>query len=1065
MISKTGFLLCFMIPYTIFSQIGNNKLFIENKGQWDAGVLFKIAIPGGNLELRSSKFTYRISNYESFIHQHDVDLSGAREGLIAEEINIIFQGSNPDPRITFESPSIENYNYYLGKDQSKWVSGCKAYGTIIYHDLYPGIDLKYYYENDALKYDLILHPGSDPSVIGIKYEGMENLSLEDGCVSVKSRINTITENKPVSFQLNNTKKLPIESKYTLNNTLIGFELSRYDPKLTTVIDPELIFSTFSGSVADNFGYTACFDDKGNLYSGGIVFGPIFPATNGSSFSGGTDMAILKYDSTGSQLLYATFLGGISEDTPHSLIVNHNSELVILGTTGSADYPVSENAYDTTFNGGEDFTIFNPYSNGSDIVLSKLGPTGNLISSTFIGGTKNDGVLKLLNQGTPVNRLIKNYGDYMRGDIIVDENDHVYIASSTESTDFPITSDIQTDYGGGVSDAIIFALDENFTNLLWSTYLGGEFEDAAYSIKFDSSGYLFLGGGTMSPDFHATDSTLNPTFQGTTDGFITKIDLQGDSIMQSTFLGTSAYDQAYFIDIDEYQSVFAFGQTMGQYPVSQGVYNNPNSSQFIHSLSNNLDSTIFSTVFGSGNSLPNISPTAFLANECGNLFLSGWGGSTNNFGPYHNSYTYGMPITENALFPTTDGSDFYLMVLSADGSELLYGTYFGSSGPTGDHVDGGTSRFDKRGIIYQSVCSCNGSIDDFPTTPNAWSTINRGRNSNGIERCNNAAFKFDLASLKARYFTSKIDDSEVGYHSDCIPFSVRFTNNSIGGEELLWTINGETRDVETFDYIFTKTGTYEVTLTVTDKNTCQTIDQTSGYVYAYDDKTSIIEDVTICRGEQMEILAFGGGSYSWEPTTGLNNPTIGNPLASPDTTTTYTAFITTPNGCHFEEEITVHVINETLEEFKVIRENSCNGLPDYLFINNTDSDAGFVWDLGDGTTNNQKQFTYRYQETGEYDISLIVDTVCVVNKTVQISFEEIFVPNVFTPNNDGKNDVFEIRTDLQADLEIFDRSGKKVYAQKNYQNTWNGDDLPGNTYYYALTLSDGDVCNGWVQILR
>ncbi|CAN0132986.1 unnamed protein product, partial [Chrysoparadoxa australica] len=300
----------------------------------------------------------------------------------------------------------------------------------------------------------------------------------------------------------------------------------------------------------------------------------------------------------------------------------------------------------------------------------------------------------------------------------------------------------------------------------------------------------------------------------------------------------------------------------------------------------------------------ISPTAFLANECGNLFLSGWGGTTNNIGPYNNGSTFNMPITDDALFPTTDGSDFYVMVLSADGSELLYSTYYGSFGGVGDHVDGGTSRFDKRGIIYQSVCSCNGSRDNFPTTPDAWSTINRGRNSAGQERCNNAAFKFDLASLSARFITSKADSTEFGYNSDCIPFTVRFTNTSIGGEELLWSINGKTRNEESFLYTFEETGNYEVTLTVTDENTCQTVDQTSGFVYAYDDQTTIIEDVTICRGTSIELQAFGGGTYSWEPRDDLSNTNIANPQASPDTTKTYTVNITTPNGCSFEEEVKV-----------------------------------------------------------------------------------------------------------------------------------------------------------------
>ncbi len=1067
MIGKAALLYLLMLPCATLAQFGNNGFFIENKGQWDPSIRFKTAIPGGHMEFHRDRFVHRISNAQSLAHRHDLEASRITEGTIAEEISIRFVGSDPSPQITFEHPSRENYHFYLGNDRSKWVSGCKAFATITYHDLYPGIDLKYYHENGALKYDLIVSPGADPSCIRYRYDGGVNMNLEDGCINTQSRINTITENRPVTYQVKNGQNVPVSSNYLLKDHEVGFELGTYDADLPLVIDPELIFSTFSGSVADNFGYTACFDDEGSLYSGGIVFGSNFPATNGTTFSGGTDMAILKYDSTGSQLEYATFIGGSSQDTPHSLIVNNNNELIILGTTGSANYPVSENAYDTTFNGGDPFSIFftNPYNQGSDIILTKLGADGNLLASTFIGGTENDGILKLSDQVTLINGLIRNYGDYMRGDVIVDQNDNVFVASSTESADFPVTSSVQNVFGGGISDAVVFSLNADFSALRWSSFLGGSSEDAAYSIKIDTLETIYVAGGTKSANYPTHSKALNTNFRGDTDGFITRLDLEGDSILQSTYLGTSAYDQTYFIDIDETQSIFAFGQTMGNYPVTPDVYNNPNSSQFIHKISTQLDTTLFSTVIGSGSAFPNISPTAFLANECGNLFLSGWGGVTNNFGPYNNGFTFNMPITDNALYPTTDGSDFYLMVLSAEGSELLYGTYYGSSGPEGDHVDGGTSRFDKRGIIYQSVCSCNGSADDFPTTPDAWSTINRGVNNNGQERCNNAAFKFDLASLKARFITSKADSTEIGYNSDCIPFTVRFTNASIGGEEYLWTVNGETRDQESFVYTFTDTGTHEITLTVTDKNTCQTIDQTNGFVYAHDDQTSIMDDVTICRGSQMGIRAFGGFSYQWEPTIGLSNPNIGNPIASPDTTTTYKVAIITPNGCDFEEEMTVFVVNETVEDFEVTRMNSCKGLPEYLFTNNTESDASYQWELGDGSFNSQNEFTYQYEEAGIYEVRLTIDTICVVDKTIELSFEEIFVPNVFTPNNDGINDFFEVNTDLSVDLKVFDRNGKAIFEQDDYQNNWNGNDLMSDTYYYSLNLSDGDVCNGWVQILR
>src|SRR5690606_29483546 len=139
--------------------------------------------------------------------------------------------------------------------------------------------------------------------------------------------------------------------------------------------PALIFSTYSGSYADNWGFTATYDDDGNLYSGGIAFSTGFPVTTGAfqrNFRGEIDIAILKFDSLGDGLLYATYLGGRQTEVPHSLIVDRNGDLVIFGTTSSSNYPVSSTAFQKTFSGG---SFMNPvggvfYENGSDLFISK-----------------------------------------------------------------------------------------------------------------------------------------------------------------------------------------------------------------------------------------------------------------------------------------------------------------------------------------------------------------------------------------------------------------------------------------------------------------------------------------------------------------------------------------------------------------------------------------------------------------------------------------------------------------------------------------------------------------------
>ena len=147
--------------------------------------------------------------------------------------------------------------------------------------------------------------------------------------------------------------------------------------------------------------------------------------------------------------------------------------------------------------------------------------------------------------------------------------------------------------------------------------------------------------------------------GKADGYITKIKKDGTAILFSTFWGTPQYDQTYFVQLDKDNDVYVVGQTEGIIPITPGVYNNPNSGQFITKFNDSLNTIIYSTVFGNGSGTPNISPSAFLVDYCENVYVSGWGGK---IVPPITSTT-GMPLTFDAIQPTTDGHNFYLFVLS------------------------------------------------------------------------------------------------------------------------------------------------------------------------------------------------------------------------------------------------------------------------------------------------------------------------------------------------------------------------------------------------------------------
>jgi hypothetical protein len=185
--------------------------------------------------------------------------------------------------------------------------------------------MRLYTQNAALKYEFIVSPKADPEQIQLQYKGASDVYLQDGMLQVKTSVNTVTETKPYTYQPLNGQPKEVASKFVLKNNILHFQFPKgYNKTLPLVIDPYLVFSTYSGSFTDNWGFTATNDPQGNLYSGGIEFGNRFPATIGAfqfSFSGYIDIAILKYSPDGKRLLYATYLGGAGAELPHSMIVN------------------------------------------------------------------------------------------------------------------------------------------------------------------------------------------------------------------------------------------------------------------------------------------------------------------------------------------------------------------------------------------------------------------------------------------------------------------------------------------------------------------------------------------------------------------------------------------------------------------------------------------------------------------------------------------------------------------------------------------------------------------------
>ncbi len=1069
-----------------FSVAHEGVRFIENKGQWHEQVIFKASIPGGDFYVLKNKLKYVF--YEKGYHDHGgmfenhgsalrEDVSLKNEKLV-HAIDLEFLGANPSSKAMGNHANSGLLNYFKGSDKENWASGVRSFSELKIADLYEGIDFVLYASAGGIKYDFIVAPEADPDQIKMKYEGQNELKIHEGKIVVGTTHGYFFENAPVSFSVKKQQKSVVSTAFILQENVVGFQFPKgYDTKSQLIIDPELIFSTFSGSSADNWGFTATYSHDGSLYSGGIVLDVGFPTTTGvfqPDHIGDWDVGILKYDSTGTDLLWATYLGGNFSETPQSIIENSQGQLVIYGTTSSPDFPMVDHGFQKVFLGGDPiYDTTNtirlvgglPFENGSDIFLAVLGKEGqSLNGATFIGGTENDGIMEKFQP------LTKNYGDQFRGEVNLDEQDNIYVASNTSSPDFMLKEPIQSKYGGSTNDGVVMKFNKDLSDLSWSTFVGGSGIDALFSIKVDGEGNVLAAGGSTSIDFPVTTDTYKTSKPNPADidGVVVKIKPDGSQLLKSTYIGTDAYDQVYFLELDGENNVYLLGQTQGNYSVTDGVYANANSGQFIHKLGADLDTTYFSTVVGSGTGSPEFSPTAFLVNECGNIFISGWGGVLNHPSTgYIGGSTFGLPITENAFQDETDGTDFYLMVLLEDAKQLLYATYFGQINGRGEHVDGGTSRFDKRGIVYQSVCGGCGGSSGFPTwPPDVWSSTNNSSN------CNNAAFKFDLASLLAKFDTDTENFTNRGIREGCYPLSLVFLNESLGGEDFLWDFGkGSTTDQEdSIAVTYDTPGQYPVVLTATDINTCVRESKAYGMITVHDYSFEVMPDDSICYGEEIELWAKGGVGYDWQPATSLQNPMTANPVATPDTTTIYSVKMEDQHGCKGEDSLKISVVPQIITDFSYIKESDCHESPVIKFTNKSTKASTFYWDFGDGNTSVDSEPIYQYQPLDTlrtFNVTLTAgEAFCTQAHSESISTVTPFVPNFISPNSDRKNDSFQIITDDAVDIHVYNRWGKEVFSADDYQNDWQANDLASGVYFYEIRLGDGETrCNGWVQVMR
>lgn len=988
-------ILFFLMLSQVFSAQAQME-FVENKGQWDQRVLFKGEFNTGSFFLESQGFTVLMHHPDDLntlsekIHGHGA--GGPLDPsfkLRSFAYKVKFMGGNPQPQRIPEKPFPTYNNYFIGDDPRQWATDCKLYQAITYKDVYPGIDLRYYSEGNALKYDFIVHPGADPSRIVLLYDGPE-LKVKQKELNVITPVGTVRELYPYSYQLINGVQTEVNASYVVKKNMVSFKLPAYNKEATLIIDPAVIFSTFTGSRADNWGYTATPGPDGSFFSGGIVFAtsgagfPVSPGAFQTGFGGGVaedgllgyDISIFKFSANGRNRLYATYLGGAANEQPHSMIVDADGNLVVAGRTSSSNFPKTT-------------ALIGP-GGGTDIFITRFNAAGNgLLGSAVIGGRNNDGVnIRSKYSGTTgQDGLRLNYGDDARSEVILDNTGNIILASCTQSQDFPVVAPLQAAFAGGRQDGVILKFPPNLSAPLFSTYFGGSGDDACFVTSVHPlNGFIYVAGGTTSNNLPGDKTNvLQSTYQGgSTDGFVTILTPNGSNIIKTTYQGTGGTDMVYGLKFDKFGFPYIMGTTTSTWPVVNATFRNNGGKQFISKLNEDLSSYIYSTVFGTNSADPNISPTAFLVDRCENVYVSGWGGGINNGQNYNTGTTANLPSVQPLPnIPAPDGSDFYFFVLERNATSQLFGSHYGQFNGTGDHVDGGTSRFDENGVIYQAMCAnCSGNAN-FPTTPGVWAA------TNGSSNCNLAAVKIEMNFAGVGSSLQTSINSVVGANRGCIPLEVQFTDTLQQGVKFYWDFGDGTRDTTTSfqnTHLFTNIGTYTVRLISEDSTTCNIRDTAFAVIRAGDNAAQLsfnFEKLPPCENLTVRFTntsiagrgTFGTRAFVWDygdgsplDTANFNPPRL-HTYAAPGTYIVKLYIIDT-TFCNAPFFIEQRVSLFPLVEAAFTTEPT--GCVPYTAVFNNESLAGtrFIWDFGDGTTSEDFEPTKLYSNVGTYNVRLI-----------------------------------------------------------------------------------------------
>jgi hypothetical protein len=627
--------------------------FEVNKGQTDSRVNFLSRGAGYSLFLTPSRTLMELQQ-------------GGGGNVIAMKI----VGANPTSHTVGLDKQAGVSNYFIGNDPSKWHTNIANYAKAGYQDVYRGIDLVYHGSQKQLEYDFVVEPGADPRAIRLAFAGAQGKSIDaQGNLVLHTSGGDLVEHAPVAYQTINGVRHPVASRFVIGRGgQVGFQVGHYDRSRVLVIDPvmSLGYSTYLGGSQVEYALGIAVDGSGNAYVTGRTFSNDFPTANpfqSHNMTRNGTAFVTKFNSTGTALVYSTYLGGSYSDRGTGIAVDGSGSVYVAGTTGSSDFP-TVNAFQSSM------------TTGGDAFLAKLSPDGSaLLYSTYIGGA----------------------GGNLGNGLAVDGSGNAYVTGNTYSASFPTTPGAFQTALRGAQDAFVTKINPSLAgaaSLVYSTYLGGSYRDIAYGIAVDGSGNTYVTGETGSIDFPTTAGAFQSVNRGNTNAFMTKLNAAGSALVYSTYLGGSRQDYGYGIAVDGSGNAYLTGQTRStDFPTTAGAFQTTFGGGGLDAFVAKIDpsqagaaSLVYSTYLGG---IGNDSGYGIAVDSSGNAFVTGLTASTNKAGT--NNFPTLLAVQPKYGGGTGGHGDAFVTKLNSTGSSLVYSTYLGGSvGDEGDAIAVDTS---------------------------------------------------------------------------------------------------------------------------------------------------------------------------------------------------------------------------------------------------------------------------------------------------------------------------------------------------------------------------------------